>query len=98
MNFQRCLNTSVADRHLSARIAASVRVLHLPKLPPKGDVYDWVQAGGTAEQLWQFVESAGVEWNQQSMANETRLVIKCAADIRPKKKLIGFGNSACLLA
>jgi hypothetical protein len=32
-------------------IAASVRVLELPGLPDKGDVTDWLQAGGTREKL-----------------------------------------------
>ena len=31
-------------------VAAWVRVLDLPGLPPKGDVIDWVKAGGTVEQ------------------------------------------------
>lgn len=34
--------------------AASVRVLNLPALPPKGDVSDWLAAGGTAEKLRQL--------------------------------------------
>jgi hypothetical protein len=32
-------------------ISASVKVVHLPDLPDKGDVSDWVNAGGTAEAL-----------------------------------------------
>jgi putative DNA primase/helicase len=32
-------------------VAARVRVLMLPDLPPKGDVVDWLAAGGTVEQL-----------------------------------------------
>jgi hypothetical protein len=32
-------------------IAASIRILELPGLPPKGDVSDWLTAGGTAEDL-----------------------------------------------
>jgi hypothetical protein len=32
-------------------IAASVQVVTLPDLPPKGDVSDWLAAGGTAEEL-----------------------------------------------
>jgi len=32
-------------------IAASVRVIDLPGLPPKGDVSDWLAAGGTRAQL-----------------------------------------------
>ena len=31
--------------------AKSIRVLRLPGLPPKGDVTDWIEAGGTAEKL-----------------------------------------------
>ncbi len=32
-------------------VAASVRLLQLPDLPPKGDPFDWIEIGGTAEQL-----------------------------------------------
>lgn len=32
-------------------VAARVRMLMLPNLPLKGDIADWLQAGGTAEQL-----------------------------------------------
>jgi len=32
-------------------IAASVKVLELPGLPPKGDVFDWLEAGHTAADL-----------------------------------------------
>ncbi len=42
-------------------IAESVRVLELPDLQPKGDVSDWLQAGGTAEALRKLVDSTG-EW------------------------------------
>jgi hypothetical protein len=38
-------------------IAASVRRLELPDLPAKGDVIDWLEAGGTKEQLLKLVES-----------------------------------------
>lgn len=31
--------------------AADVKVLHLPDLPPKGDVSDWIAAGGTRDEL-----------------------------------------------
>lgn len=32
-------------------VAASNMVLELPELPPKGDVIDWLQEGGTADEL-----------------------------------------------
>ena len=39
-------------------IAAEVRVVELPDLPAKGDVSDWLEAGGTIEQLKQLVRDA----------------------------------------
>lgn len=38
----------------NAEYATSLRVLRLPDLPPKGDVVDWLAAGGTADQLRQL--------------------------------------------
>jgi putative DNA primase/helicase len=40
-------------------IAASIKILDLPGLAPKGDVSDWLAAGGTAQQLQDL--AAGVE-------------------------------------
>ncbi len=39
-------------------VAAEVRVLDLPDLPPKGDVSDWLAAGGTAEELQRLAAEA----------------------------------------
>lgn len=36
-------------------VAKSVRILPLPDLPPKGDVSDWIEAGGTSEALYRLV-------------------------------------------
>lgn len=38
--------------------AARVRVLELPNLPPKGDVADWIAAGGTGAGLAELAEGA----------------------------------------
>lgn len=38
--------------------AARILTLTLPNLPPKGDVSDWIAAGGTKEQLLTLAESA----------------------------------------
>jgi putative DNA primase/helicase len=37
-------------------MAKKVRVLRLPNLPDKGDPFDWIAGGGTAEKLWALVE------------------------------------------
>jgi hypothetical protein len=39
-------------------VAASVQTVVLPDLPPKGDVSDWLAAGGTAEKLRELAEAA----------------------------------------
>ncbi len=44
--------------------AASVKVLELPHLPHKGDVSDWLNAGGTAEELECLAEEAP-EWKPE---------------------------------
>jgi hypothetical protein len=41
-------------------VAASVRMLLLPGLPPKGDVSDWLDAGHTLDQLLEHVSEAAV--------------------------------------
>lgn len=40
--------------------AKSVRVLELPGLPLKGDVSDWIDAGGTTDALYDLVESSAI--------------------------------------
>ena len=38
-----------------ARVAGSIRIVRLPGLPSKGDVSDWIAAGGTPDELQQLV-------------------------------------------
>src|SRR5262249_17978219 len=40
---------------------ASIKVLDMPNLPPKGDISDWLAAGGTREQL-EALAAATSEW------------------------------------
>jgi phage/plasmid primase-like uncharacterized protein len=56
---------------LLSGIAARVRVLMLPGLPPKGDIIDWDRAGGTREQLDQLIERAP-EWVPKSSDDKTK--------------------------
>lgn len=46
-------------------VAASVRILDLPGLPPKGDASDWLEAGGTAEQLYDLVNTRARLWRAE---------------------------------
>jgi KaiC/GvpD/RAD55 family RecA-like ATPase len=41
-------------------VAASVRILPLPDLPPKGDTTDWLEAGGTTEKLYALVDDGAM--------------------------------------
>jgi hypothetical protein len=57
-------NDDAGFRHVQAvgaslnGIAARIRVLMLPGLPPKGDIVDWIKSGGTREQLDALVVDA----------------------------------------
>ena len=48
----------VARSLIAADVAASVKALTLPGLPDKGDVSDWLAAGGTLEQLVALADAA----------------------------------------
>src|SRR5262249_7831974 len=50
-------------------IAASIKVVELPGLPPKGDVTDWIWDGGTREQLEALIEAA-LGWSLQEQTRE----------------------------
>jgi hypothetical protein len=54
-------------------IATSVKVLELPGLPVKGDVSDWLAAGGTLEQLLVMVEAAPEYDQDQDQAQDEEI-------------------------
>ena len=47
-----------AVAHKLLDVAASTKLLELPGLGPKGDVVDWLDAGGTIDQLYDLAEQA----------------------------------------
>ena len=51
-------------------VATSVKVLELPSLPHKGDVTNWLEAGGTADKLMALVEAAP-EWGPEPEAGRS---------------------------
>jgi 5S rRNA maturation endonuclease (ribonuclease M5) len=63
-------------------IAASVRILELPNLSTKGDVSDWLDAGGTVEELYRLVETAPNELPKQT--DEAPLQIVRMSDVEPE--------------
>ncbi|MDP9358102.1 MAG: hypothetical protein M3R02_23015, partial [Chloroflexota bacterium] len=54
-----------------SRVAATVKVLDLPSLPPKGDVSDWLDAGNTAENLKSLVEATTC-WTSEEKSTDDR--------------------------
>lgn len=55
--------------------AASVKVLELPGLPEKGDISDWLAAGGTREELLELAAEAP-EWEPQKQGEEKARIAK----------------------
>jgi hypothetical protein len=76
-------------------VAASVKVVELPGLPEKGDVSDWLKAGGTTEQLLSLAEAAP-EWkpaqDQEEDSPEDLLIFKANdfvnLDLQPKRVIL----------
>ncbi len=54
--------------------AKSVKVLKLPDLPEHGDVSDWLQAGGTREELERLAHEAP-EWTQSAPAALPNIIV-----------------------
>jgi len=52
-------------------VATSIKVIELPDLPTKGDVLDWLDAGGTVAQLIEIIGGA-VEWTPGNAKAETK--------------------------
>jgi len=51
-------------------VAACIRVLTLPDVPPKGDICDWLASGGTAEALHDLIDQAPV-WEPMAGGDKT---------------------------
>jgi hypothetical protein len=67
--------------------AASVHVVHFPELPLKADVSDFIETGGTPEQLYARIDAAP-EWmppvNLKQAARGPALVMQRACDVEAK--------------
>ena len=67
-----------------AGIAKRIRILTLPDLPPKGDLSDWIGAGGTADQLWTLLARAP-EWEPRPNRAERRACTSAIRKLRSRK-------------
>ncbi|MCL5103010.1 MAG: phage/plasmid primase, P4 family [Armatimonadetes bacterium] len=77
--------------------AKSLRVLELPNLPEKGDVSDWIAAGGTRDQLMELAASAACNQNVRADAS-----VACSRSNRTSVfdgfPLTDLGNAERLIA
>jgi hypothetical protein len=65
-------------------IAKSVKILQLPGLPEKGDVSDWLNAGGTNEELEKLADNTQEYQHLQTSNSDTRRIIKASELGEPK--------------
>jgi hypothetical protein len=66
--------------HSLVGIAEWVRIVDLPRLPPKGDVSDWIAAGGTKDELRRLAESTPA-WTPAAVQPWPELVSFDALDL-----------------
>jgi len=71
-------------------VTKSVKIVELPNLPKKGDVSDWLDAGGTQEQFIDAIKSAP-EWTPES-EEKSKPEVKRAID-DPHRLAEAFINS-----
>ncbi|ADB17413.1 hypothetical protein Psta_2746 [Pirellula staleyi DSM 6068] len=75
--------------HTLEGIAKSIRVVKLPGLPLKGDVSDWIAAGGTLEQLAQLLKATPM-WEptpipESEQPLEPGPILTCLADVEARE-------------
>ncbi len=84
-----------ADKKAAAAHAAgatSIKIMHFPELPAKGDVSDFIASGGSAEQLLKRADEtpAWIPGSQDHLAeraqspSDRELIIRCASEIAPE--------------
>jgi putative DNA primase/helicase len=70
-------------------IAASVKLVRLPNLPDKGDVSDWLSAGGKKDQLLALVEQTEIlDSKYPSSMNRGKTESECAFALTPLADLL----------
>lgn len=74
-------------------IAASVQILHLPGLPPKGDLSDWLNAGHTIDQLLELIASAP-PFDPQAPPPDNLLLLKAGDRAKLTERCIAALNRA----
>ena len=66
-------------------IASTVKTLELPGLQPKGDVSDWIQSGGTKEQLLELVAAAEQGKEKLPDPNGNSPIVVKLAEVQPEE-------------
>ncbi len=65
--------------------AASIRIVNLPELPPKGDASDYLDAGGTRDDLLRLAEAAS-EWKLGEAGQDVpALRVVCMAEVEAEE-------------
>lgn len=70
-------------------VARRVRILALPGLPPKGDVTDWINYGGTPNEFYHLV-AAAQDWQRRNPAFVSRFGAQRWEDIGSPQASIGY--------
>jgi Protein of unknown function (DUF3631) len=73
-------------------VAARLRVLVLPDMPPKGDVSDWIASGGTREQLDALLDQTK-DWQQPSSDKTDHESEKAKAKVREDELLAALAKA-----
>lgn len=79
----------------SKEIVKSIRILELPGLPPKGDIVDWIQLGGTLPKLMELIAQPIVADEQpvEKQVEKQQVQEMDPLDLRIKENRSDLGNA-----
>jgi putative DNA primase/helicase len=77
-------------------IAASVRIIHLPGLPPKGDISDWLGVGNTTEALGHLADETPQWASDDPPAGPTTLKVVKGEYVQIAEKIETIATAAHL--
>jgi hypothetical protein len=73
-------------------VAKQIKIVELPGLPLKGDVSDWIGAGGTADQLKQIIRDATPLDSTSATARQAPIVTPPEISVAKKANETSFSN------
>ena len=85
--------------HSLCMTAREIRILNLPNLPPKGDIINWLNSGGTVEELFRLLEQIPI-WKPEAIEPDKTIKgkeVSVIDELNQKHAVIMIGGKCVVL-